>query len=231
MVTRTLFNSRLVRLNKRENYEDWVMSEAQVDLNWLCEWLEENSSGAYRPAKDAAYVIRELRQKLEAAEAKAKRPAPCEHACESKAFEIEIRQLKARADKAEAALREAREQKPVAITAGVRRVENGVFTGKVKFTSRLFSKLLAQGVQLYAAPVPAMPVQDGLGKLAENFEFETESKEFKKYAIARKMNMDMHPIHYIFLDGETMTARDAWRAAMNYAVKVLASNKSEVKPS
>ena len=40
------------------------------------------------------------------------RPQPCEHFCEARAFEIEIRQLTARAEAAEAQLKAAQEQKP-----------------------------------------------------------------------------------------------------------------------
>lgn len=40
------------------------MSEAMVDLNWLCNWLEENSSGVYRPAKEAAHVIRSMQSEI-----------------------------------------------------------------------------------------------------------------------------------------------------------------------
>lgn len=42
------------------------MDKAVVDLNWLCNWLEENSSGVYRPAKDAAHVIRTMQAEIEA---------------------------------------------------------------------------------------------------------------------------------------------------------------------
>ena len=43
------------------------MSDAMVDVNWLCNWLDENSSCPYRPAKDAAHVIRSMQRELIAA--------------------------------------------------------------------------------------------------------------------------------------------------------------------
>lgn len=68
---------------------------------------------------------------------------------------------------------------------------------------------------------PAVAVPD-VAALASRFEFSVESKVFEQYAERGKMNMDQHPVHYIFTDDHTGTARDAWRAAMNYAVKSLA---------
>lgn len=43
-----------------------------VDLNWLCNWLEENSSGIYRPAKEAAHVIRSMSSEIESLRAQLK---------------------------------------------------------------------------------------------------------------------------------------------------------------
>lgn len=46
--------------------------KAVVDLNWLCNWLEENSSGIYRPAREAAHVIRSMSSELESLRAQLK---------------------------------------------------------------------------------------------------------------------------------------------------------------
>ncbi len=54
-----------------------------------------------------------LRQQLEAAQSKATRPAPCEHACESRAFEIEIRQLKAENERLQSIIKKAQGQTPL----------------------------------------------------------------------------------------------------------------------
>ena len=44
-------------------------------------------------------------------------------------------------------------------------------------------------------------------------------EEFEKFAARRKLNLEQHPLHYLFLDGETSLARDCWRAAMDYAIR------------
>ncbi len=139
----------------------------------------------------------------------------------------EIDQLRQKLEAAEQIIREAREHISVLIEIG----QLGFSEIQEPEHDEIFNQIKSAENFLLAAPVPAMPIQDNLSKLAENFKFATESKEFERYAIARKMNMDMHPLHYIFLDVEASTARDAWRSAMNYAVKVLAGNQSEVKPS
>ena len=47
-------------------------NKAVVDLNWLCNWLEENSSGVYRPSKEAAHVIRSMSAEIESLRAQLK---------------------------------------------------------------------------------------------------------------------------------------------------------------
>lgn len=42
-----------------------MSDNAVVDLEWLCNWLEDNSSGAYRPCKEAAHVIRTMYKEIQ----------------------------------------------------------------------------------------------------------------------------------------------------------------------
>jgi DNA repair exonuclease SbcCD ATPase subunit len=135
-----------------------------------------------------------------------------------------VHSLEAAIDERDQIIREARDQKPLGTIQSADAWQLHIDRNKSALPAKL-------GGNVYADPVPAMPIQDDKSELAKHFEFAMESKEFEKYAIAEKMNMHMHPLHYLFLDRRTSTARDAWRSAMNYAVKVLAGNQSKVKPS
>lgn len=46
---------------------------------------------------------------------------------------------------------------------------------------------------------------------------EKEQDAFEQWAVDRKLTLDMHPLHYLFLDKETNTARQAWKAALEWA--------------
>lgn len=46
-----------------------------------------------------------------------------------------------------------------------------------------------------------------------------EQEAFEAWASAEKMNMQIHPLHYLFLNGETYAARQAWKAAILYCRK------------
>lgn len=41
-----------------------------------------------------------------------------------------------------------------------------------------------------------------------------EQEAFEAYARRQRMNLDRHPLHYVFLDEKTATAREAWRNAL-----------------
>jgi hypothetical protein len=43
---------------------------------------------------------------------------------------------------------------------------------------------------------------------------EGEQKAFETWARERGLCLDMHPLHYLFLDADTNLARQAWKAAM-----------------
>lgn len=133
------------------------MSDAQIDLNWLCEWLEENSSGVYRPAKEAAHVIRNLRKKLGAAEEKIK--------VDAVQYKREIRDIEAVLSMAQhenkimqSAIREAREQKPYAYRIvnhlGVESVHQLIHPEEYK---RDYPNFIVE--PLFKCLVPAMPMQ------------------------------------------------------------------------
>jgi len=68
---------------------------------------------------------------------------------------------------------------------------------------------------------PAVAVPD-FSAIAESFEFENSHQEFEKYANAENLNMDIHPLHYLFIDPVTSAAKGAWLAAMTYAMDVMA---------
>ena len=196
-------------------------------------WSDDHLSKIQRHSRyvEASELIRnqdaeidQLRQQLEAADAEIKRLESAWHVETLNRKDQLIAEQEAENDRLKQIIRDAREQKPVVEVK--RHGKSGDY-----YIEELMYRAISNGMKLYASPVPAIPAQDDLSKLAENFEFAAESKEFERYAIARKMNMDMHPLHYIFLDVEASTARDAWRSAMNYAVKVLAGNQSEVKTS
>lgn len=44
-----------------------------------------------------------------------------------------------------------------------------------------------------------------------------EQKAFEAWAQSLGLNMDKHPLHYLFLDLRTAAARAAWKAALSYA--------------
>ena len=47
--------------------------------------------------------------------------------------------------------------------------------------------------------------------------FAVESKAFEAYATSRKLSLQQHPLHYLFLDQLTNEARSAWKAALTFA--------------
>jgi hypothetical protein len=125
------------------------MSEAQVDLDWLCQWLEENSSGVYHPAKEAAHVIRQLVKKLEAVEAKA---SDWQRRCEATISEYltlteTLATVQSERDLFEQVIREAREQKPSGYVDFSRLKDDTPMATFEKYTDRQ--------EPFYAAPVPA----------------------------------------------------------------------------
>jgi hypothetical protein len=44
----------------------------------------------------------------------------------------------------------------------------------------------------------------------------SEQNAFEEWARKRGLNMDEHPLHYLFLDPKTDAARNAWKAALSY---------------
>lgn len=70
---------------------------------------------------------------------------------------------------------------------------------------------------LYAAPVAqaqhsAPDVCDG-----------KEQNAFEEWASKEGMNMERHPLHWLFLDAKTYSARQGWKAALKYARNMLAA--------
>ena len=59
-----------------------------------------------------------------------------------------------------------------------------------------------------------------------------EQEAFEAYAVGEKLNMQCHPLHYLFLNGETYAARQGWKAAILYCRKqVDAAGASPVEPN
>jgi hypothetical protein len=83
------------------------------------------------------------------------RPAPCENACESRAFKIEIRQLKAENARLQTIIDEANAQEPDAVVSN-----NGSVMAKNEFNNlNYFLSLCRDNTPLYAAPIPALKSQ------------------------------------------------------------------------
>ena len=60
-----------------------------------------------------------------------------------------------------------------------------------------------------------------------------EQEAFEAYAVGEKLNMQCHPLHYLFLNGETYAARQGWKAAILYCRKQVdaSAGASPVEPN
>lgn len=83
-----------------------IVEDLERLLKECAEALSDPTLSSFRQvATGIRYLVSErdeLRQQLEAIKQSSKRPAPCENLCEARAFEIEIRQLKAQIAKSPA---------------------------------------------------------------------------------------------------------------------------------
>lgn len=52
-----------------------------------------------------------------------------------------------------------------------------------------------------------------------------EQDAFEKWAIAEKLNMALHPLHWLFLDPKTYAARQGWKGALEYVNAIAAAQK------
>ncbi|EMB9982514.1 hypothetical protein VAL34_001079 [Pseudomonas aeruginosa] len=50
-----------------------------------------------------------------------------------------------------------------------------------------------------------------------------EQNAFEEWASKEGMNMECHPLHWLFLDAKTYSARQGWKAALKYARNMLAA--------
>ncbi|HBO2375190.1 TPA: hypothetical protein L4H12_006553, partial [Pseudomonas aeruginosa] len=50
-----------------------------------------------------------------------------------------------------------------------------------------------------------------------------EQNAFEDWASKEGMNMERHPLHWLFLDAKTYSARQGWKAALKYARNMLAA--------
>lgn len=44
----------------------------------------------------------------------------------------------------------------------------------------------------------------------------TEQQAFEQWAKSQNLDLSQHPLHYLFLNPVTDTARQAWKAALKY---------------
>lgn len=56
---------------------------------------------------------------------------------------------------------------------------------------------------------------------------EGEQYVFETWAKSAGFPMDEHPLHYIFMHPETRAAREAWKAAIDYARSVVAGEPKQ----
>ncbi|NDM57334.1 hypothetical protein, partial [Klebsiella pneumoniae] len=50
-----------------------------------------------------------------------------------------------------------------------------------------------------------------------------EQNAFEEWASKEGMNMERHPLHWLFLDAKTYSARQGWKAALKYARNMLSA--------
>ncbi|HBO3356376.1 TPA: hypothetical protein L4S42_004220 [Pseudomonas aeruginosa] len=74
-----------------------------------------------------------------------------------------------------------------------------------------------QAPKLYAAPVA--PVQHSVPDVCDG----KEQDAFEEWATKQGMNMQCHPMHWLFLDAKTNSARQGWKAALKYARNMIAA--------
>jgi len=170
------------------------------------EWLKGQHGGHS--------CVNQLRQQLEAAEAEIKRL--------KSAWQVEILNRKdqliaaqeAENDRLKQIIREAREQKPIAEVAGA--YAGAYEVGNIIFSTDKIS--LALKTKLYAAPVPAMPIQDYNPAVAA-IQFALENED---------------PVAFLHLwnEGEFDALRENWEGIPDDVfIGADPLFKSEVKPS
>ncbi|UPW35948.1 hypothetical protein QE320_gp106 [Pseudomonas phage EM] len=54
-----------------------------------------------------------------------------------------------------------------------------------------------------------------------------EQGAFEDWASKEGMNMEYHPLHWMFLDAKTYSARQGWKAALKYARNILGYGREE----
>ncbi|MCK1826001.1 hypothetical protein MX655_10660 [Pseudomonas aeruginosa] len=57
-----------------------------------------------------------------------------------------------------------------------------------------------------------------------------EQNAFEEWASKEGMNMECHPLHWLFLDAKTYSARQGWKAALKYARNILAAAPGKEVP-
>lgn len=113
-------------------------------------------------------------------------------------------------DAALARVAELERQEPVALA------NRGLHAFWVKWTEAA-AGLYGPGIKLYAAPVAQ--AQHSVPDVCDS----KEQNAFEDWASKEGMNMERHPLHWLFLDAKTYSARQGWKAALKYARNMLAA--------
>lgn len=113
-------------------------------------------------------------------------------------------------DAALARVAELERQEPVALA------NRGLHAFWVKWTEAA-AGLYGPGIKLYAAPVAQ--AQHSVPDVCDG----KEQNAFEDWASKEGMNMERHPLHWLFLDAKTYSARQGWKAALKYARNMLAA--------
>ncbi len=68
-------------------------------------------------------------------------------------------------------------------------------------------------------PAPVAQAQHSVPDVCDS----KEQNAFEEWASKEGMNMERHPLHWLFLDAKTYSARQGWKAALKYARNMLAA--------
>ncbi len=68
-------------------------------------------------------------------------------------------------------------------------------------------------------PAPVAQAQHSVPDVCDS----KEQNAFEDWASKEGMNMERHPLHWLFLDAKTYSARQGWKAALKYARNMLAA--------
>lgn len=80
---------------------------------------------------------------------------------------------------------------------------------------------MSYGAKAANHEVPKWPHQQAQGVAAPSVCDGKEQDAFEAWATGEKFDMQCHPLHWLFLNGETYAARQGWKAAIEYCAAAL----------